>query len=58
MEVTAHPRCAAALQMRLPGDGVLAVFCVDVGFAGDGVPRNPLPPQTTSFFFAAEAMIV
>jgi hypothetical protein len=40
MEVTAHPRCAAALQMRLPGDGVLAVFCVDVGVAGDGVYRG------------------
>jgi hypothetical protein len=54
MEVTAQPRWAAALQMRLPGGESVCVFH---RIHQRHVPRKPLPPQTTSFFFAAEAIV-
>ena len=51
IEVTSQPRATANLQMREPG--VLGAWSVG-GFEMEGlagtVPRNPLPPQTTTFF--------
>ena len=68
MEVTAQPRWAAALHMRLPmrtvstrtvsTRTVQAARSVKLRNSRANVPRNPLPPQTTSFFFAADAIVV
>jgi hypothetical protein len=56
MDVTDQPRWAAALQMRVPDHAMLALNCHVSWDWGQCVPRNPLPPHTTSFFFAADVM--
>jgi hypothetical protein len=66
IETTSHPRCAAALQIRLPGCVVsymhtrtshLSSISEQLGdqqnSSSSNSPKNPLPPHTTSFFFAA-----
>lgn len=58
IEVTAQPRWVAALHIRLPSLFVSneSFQCPLHSSTSHDVPRNPLPPQTTSFFFAAEAI--
>ena len=57
MEVTAQPRWTAALHMRLPAR-VREQLKETHQLGERRVPRKPFPPQTTSFFFTADAIAV